>query len=367
MSLRDLDELVLTCRTDEARTYVSEAVACYKAGAFRACIVATWIAVVYDLLAKIRELSLGGDTEAQGITTELGNLQPRIELGAIRRILEIERDIVDVTNDKFGFFEGQQVLDLTRLQDDRNRCTHPTYQGSDQPYSPSAELARAHLVHAVVTSSPYHPCRERRQTTHSVRLVESNFFPTDVEQAKVQLRSGGLERPKDSLVRAVTDRLVFGMLEGGKQIKARRQTAAALRATYELHPGLSEPRIREALNAVGRMAPDGDLIIFFLIQRYLPQTWDFLEQDNQTRLTALLRLSSDDIAKLSLPSCLDLPALADVCITRINALGHEPLGELLNRTKPPVLIARAVDIYCSSRSWDTHYNHVIEPVIGNLN
>jgi hypothetical protein len=57
MSLGDLDELVISCRTEEARAYVSEAVACYKAGAFRACIVATWIAVVYDLLAKIRELA----------------------------------------------------------------------------------------------------------------------------------------------------------------------------------------------------------------------------------------------------------------------------------------------------------------------
>lgn len=144
MSLGDLDELVLSCRTDEARTFISEAVACYKAGAFRACIVATWIAVVYDLLAKIRELSLGGDAEAQTITGELANLQPRIEQGdqgAIRRILEIERTIVELANAKFGFFEGQQVLDLMRLHDDRNRCAHPTYQGTEHPYTPSAELA----------------------------------------------------------------------------------------------------------------------------------------------------------------------------------------------------------------------------------
>jgi hypothetical protein len=214
MSLRDFDELVLSCRTDEARTYVSEAVACYKAGAFRACIVATWIGVVYDLLTKIRELSLGGDAEAQRIATELENLQPRIELGdqgATRRILEIERDIVDVANDKFGFFEGQQVLDLTRLRDDRNRCAHPTYQGSDQPYSPSAELARAHLVHAVSHVLAVPPVQGKAATTHIIWLVESNFFPTDVDQAKVQLRFGGLERPKESLVRAVTDQLVTSL------------------------------------------------------------------------------------------------------------------------------------------------------------
>jgi hypothetical protein len=58
MSLGDLDELVLCCRTEEARSYISEAVACYKVGAFRSSIVAAWIAVVYDLLSKIRELSL---------------------------------------------------------------------------------------------------------------------------------------------------------------------------------------------------------------------------------------------------------------------------------------------------------------------
>jgi hypothetical protein len=199
MSLGDLDELVLSCRTEEARRYVSEAVACYKAGAFRACIVAAWIAVVYDLLAKIRELALGGNAEARQITDDVAALQPRVEAGdqnAIRRSLQIERDIVHMANDKFGFFEGPQVLDLQRLQDDRNRCAHTTYQGADQPYSPSAELARAHLVHAVrhVLAAP--PVQGKAATGHIIRLVESNFFPTDVDQAKVQLRAGGLVRPK---------------------------------------------------------------------------------------------------------------------------------------------------------------------------
>lgn len=52
MSLGDLDELVLRCRTEEGRKYITEAVTCYKAGAYRACIVATWVAVVYDLISS---------------------------------------------------------------------------------------------------------------------------------------------------------------------------------------------------------------------------------------------------------------------------------------------------------------------------
>jgi hypothetical protein len=54
MGLIDLDELIMSCRTEEAKSYVSEAAACYNAGVFRA-----QIAVVYDLSAKIGALSLG--------------------------------------------------------------------------------------------------------------------------------------------------------------------------------------------------------------------------------------------------------------------------------------------------------------------
>jgi hypothetical protein len=253
MILRDLDELVQGCKDQEARSYIAEAVTCYKAGAFRACIVATWIAVVFDLIAKIRELSLSGDAEAQRIIQELTTWQPLIERGdmaSIRKSLELEHEIVNIANDKFGFFDGIQVLDLGRLQDDRNRCAHPTFQGSDQPYGPSAELARTHLVHAVnhVLSQP--PVQGKAATEHILKSVKSQFFSIELEAAKTQLRSAGLERPRDSLVRSVADHLLFGFLEGERDLKGRHQTAAAIRALYELHPGHSEPRIRRALNTV---------------------------------------------------------------------------------------------------------------------
>ena len=373
MSVSDLDELVLRCRTEEARSYVAEAVACYKGGAFRSCIVAAWIAVVYDLLAKIRELALGGDAEAQGIVIELGSLQPRLERGdqtAIRRILEIERDIVDIANDKFAFFEGTQVLELKRLQDDRNRCAHPTYQGADLPYSPTSELARAHLVHAVqyVLSQP--PVLGKAATSHIVRLVESQLFPTDLDQAKIQLRAGGLDRPKDSLVRSVIDHLVFGCLEGNTLLKGRRQTAVAIRATYDLFPGICEPRIQKALNIVCRRAPDHDVRLFIGLQRHLPETWGFLEQDNRNKLAELIRQASSEVAKVVLPTALTIPDLAAACRERIGTLEHQDLGQVAQNSKHPIALERATELYCKSKNWDTansRYQQLIEPVLNNLN
>jgi hypothetical protein len=118
MSLGDLDELILSCRNEDGRKYIAEAVRCYKAGAYRACIVSTWIAVVYDLLSKVRELSLSGEAEAQRIVADLNRWQPLIarnDLGAIKNSLELEREIVGMANDKFGVFEGMEVVELERL------------------------------------------------------------------------------------------------------------------------------------------------------------------------------------------------------------------------------------------------------------
>ncbi|MBD2609761.1 MAG: hypothetical protein RMY62_004475 [Nostoc sp. ZfuVER08] len=66
--LTDLDELVLTIRDKSSRSYILEAVNAYRGGAYRAAIVATWIAVSYDIIAKIRELASQSDRQASANT-----------------------------------------------------------------------------------------------------------------------------------------------------------------------------------------------------------------------------------------------------------------------------------------------------------
>ena len=73
--LVDIDELVLRCRNEQAKEYIAEAVACYKVGAFRACVVATWIAVVFDFLYKLEELKLTGDKNAKTRLEEFEQLR----------------------------------------------------------------------------------------------------------------------------------------------------------------------------------------------------------------------------------------------------------------------------------------------------
>lgn len=54
--LKDLEELIASVHSAENRSYMREAVSCYMAGAYRACIVLTFIALFDDIAKKLNEL-----------------------------------------------------------------------------------------------------------------------------------------------------------------------------------------------------------------------------------------------------------------------------------------------------------------------
>ncbi len=120
--LIDLDELVLRCRDDQARQYIAEAVACYKVGAFRSSIVATWIAVIFDFIYKLRELDLTGDTNAKQKLEEFERIRGNNDVNGS---LNFEKKILDLAKDEFQLLSPLEHADLSRLLTDRNRCAHP--------------------------------------------------------------------------------------------------------------------------------------------------------------------------------------------------------------------------------------------------
>jgi hypothetical protein len=88
--LTDLDELTLRCRSEKAKVHLVEAVGCYRAGAYRASIVATWIAVAFDMIDKLGELALAGDPVAR---THLEKVQSARASANLRAALDFEREI----------------------------------------------------------------------------------------------------------------------------------------------------------------------------------------------------------------------------------------------------------------------------------
>ncbi len=137
--LVDLDELVLRCRNEQAKSYIAEAVACYKAGAFRACVVATWIAVVFDFLHKLEELRLTGDKNAKTRLEEFEKFRKNEDVVGSQTF---ERKIPDMAKNEFELISAVEHEDLLRLQKDRHRCAHPSMTVAGEAFQPSAEFAR---------------------------------------------------------------------------------------------------------------------------------------------------------------------------------------------------------------------------------
>ena len=97
-SFLDLDELILLCRNENAKSFIQEAVQCYKGGAFRQAIVATWIAVIYDIINKFQELELTGDANAAKYLEQYEKIK---KVGDLRGSLDFENNILKVAKEEF--------------------------------------------------------------------------------------------------------------------------------------------------------------------------------------------------------------------------------------------------------------------------
>ena len=136
----DLDELIVRCRDKSSRKFIQEAVSCYRAGAFRSCIVSTWNAVVFDFLHKLRELELLGDKEAIRLLEEFEKL--RSSGNQFKELWQFESDIPDIALKKFELISAVEKSDIKRLFEDRSRCAHPSMTSLEEPFEATAELAR---------------------------------------------------------------------------------------------------------------------------------------------------------------------------------------------------------------------------------
>ncbi len=96
----DLDELIVSCRDKLAKKFIQEAVACYRAGAYRSCIVATWNAIVFDFLHKLRELELLGNGDATTILQKFETIRSGTKF---KELWQFESDIPNLALTKFEF------------------------------------------------------------------------------------------------------------------------------------------------------------------------------------------------------------------------------------------------------------------------
>ena len=296
-SFIDLDELIVLCRDKLAKKFIQEAVACYRAGAYRSCIVAIWNAVVFDFLHKLRELELLGDNEAIGL------LQKFEKLSSEKRVKELWQFEANIPNDaltKFELISPLEKSDIERLFEDRSRCAHPSMTSLEEPFEATAELARYHLRSAVTHLLQRPPVQGRAACEKIFQCIKSEYFPVEPELAIKYLQKSPLARARSSLIKAVVIGLTKSLLIEEFPEDERLRQFSALNAISSIYPKETREILDDELSKIilNRVVDaNWDKVIIYLGS---VTAWDNLSEP--CRLNAIVFIRKLDIFESYLSS-----------------------------------------------------------------
>jgi len=351
--LSDLDELILACEDPRSRQYIDEAVKCYKVGAYRSSVVACWIAVAFDLVDKIRELSASGDKEAQ---IELERFEVIQKTHNLSGALAFEKELPLMAKEKFELISHIEYLDIVRLVEDRNRCAHPSHVSDDQVFAAPAELARLHIFNAVnsVLSKP--ATQGKAALERILTDVDSKFFPSKLDDVVTLFEAGPLIRPRESLygnlIRVLT-KTVFSSEDSGKFKKCE----LSLSAIKIIHPNLWCKFFSDSITkALQRIREEDELCraVVTIVRLGKLGFWDALPKAEKLRVITFINNAPPKLfADLDWFYLVDKPAaeLISAADARIKLATFEELNKVDWFATPSALIDRLIVIYSSSGSF----------------
>lgn len=346
--LADLDELILKCRDQKAKSYIREAVSCYKAGAFRSAIVSTWIAVSFDIIDKLKELSLAGDKEAEN---QVEALEKARRIGDIANSLKFERNILTVCRDKLELISPVEFVDLNRLQEDRNRCAHPSMTSDGEIFNPSAELARTHIRSAVEHLLQYPPAQGKYALDALLSEVSSEYFPTDIKKAIVALESSPLKRARESLIRNFTIVLLKRLLNEKNDFKGNMRLSAALNATAAIHRSIYRVTLTEKLSGIIRTLESDRLDRVITLINNVEDIWPHFDLDIRQKLSYYVEnLPKEHLDYIDF--FLSIPDLRNSAEKRLKVATRVELDEALFFAPPVQISDRIIELYSQSKSFE---------------
>lgn len=161
--LHDMEELVNSIEDDQAKDYMKEAMSCYMASAYRACIVLTYIALFDDIIKKLGELS-NVNGKARKIYNEA---QKKINSQDV-----YESYVIDQLQSN-SLLPSLDTSFLETLRTLRNKSAHPS------GHNASAEEARF-IFYEAINRFLSKPVLTTTQLVNEIlaRLDEQHFFPS---------------------------------------------------------------------------------------------------------------------------------------------------------------------------------------------
>ncbi|NMG22982.1 hypothetical protein [Brasilonema bromeliae] len=281
----DLDELIVRCRDKQARKFIKEAVACYRAGAYRSCIVATWNAVVFDFLHKLTELKLLEDKEASNLLEQFEKLSSEKK---VKELWQFESDIPKKALNPFELISTVEKSDIERLFEDRSRCAHPSMTSLEEPFEATAELARYHLRSAITHLLERPPVQGRAARERIFQDIKSEYFPTDSELAIKYFQKSPLARARLALIKDVVRGLTINLLTENLPEDERERQFSAIHAISSMYPEQTREILNEKLSDIilnKVVDTNWEKVIIYLAD---VKIWDTLTEPCQLKAVAFI-------------------------------------------------------------------------------
>lgn len=355
-NLNDLDELLSSVRDRNSREYIAEAVSAYRARAYRAAITSAWIAVTYDIIAKIRELALQGDTAAKRFTTRLENVAAAYSRGdpqSIQSMQSIENSLLNDALNTFAFLSHQEYRDLDRLKEDRNLCAHPAFTDAELLFQPTPEQVRAHLAHAILHLLSQRPIQGKSALERLKADLKLATFPTTEDGVRTYLDDKYLSVAKDSFTNNVVPFLLVLLLKStdpdlvGKEANILR----CLGAFRDLRPAVYRSKM-EGFSRLCESLSDADLKRIAILFDFDPRCWGWCGPAIQERLKEVIRsyrLESADGDYIF--SGLAIEDLKPGLMAIVDALDEHQKVEIISRVPRAEFVDQAITLYVEATSW----------------
>jgi hypothetical protein len=353
--IADLDELVLKCQGKGTATHFREAVACYHAGAMRAAILATWIAVAFDFIDKISTLEAQGDALAKQFAEEFRKIRQSSDL---RGSLQFERQILERAHRDLQLISDLEYADLKRLFEDRHRCAHPSMITDEELYQPTAEQVRYLMRSAVDSLLSQPPTSGKAALSQLLDQVRGSYFPIDKQNARTQLEVGHLRKPRPALVRNFAIVLLKIATDPAETAQTRLRAIAALNALKSMQPNDTNAVLTEKFS--DRLRPtttkDEHLLIALVAVSQIDDAAAFLEIDVRDRLSNFVAVIPDEEFSGAAAAAMRVEFTKTAAIARTEALQFKDFAAVVGSTAEVAAVKsvrqRGIQIYAASRSFD---------------
>lgn len=364
----DLDILLTRIRNGQSRIYFLDAVKAYKAGALRASLTSIWVALVFDLIAKYRELSSLGDRSA---TKFIQSWDTATDNNNIKTLLELEGKILDHATSNTQVISHLAKKHLNRIKEDRNLCAHPAFSGEAELFEPSSELVRLHLFNAVDLVLSQEPLQGKTIIDQFNVDVQSTGFPIAHEKIVDYVEQRYLRRVRPSNINNFGKVLAKSLLKGMPQDweNQRKKIIYSLVAVRDRAPE-AWPEVSSAIaQVIDNIEPPNRLSAIAFIAAFP----DFLEMLQPTTVTtlegSLTNIVPADFDEYRVLAGLKLTQFRIPLLDLIAGFNEKQLMEAIAEQPFSDLWPSAVDCYGNSSSFrqsEDNFRNFISPFAGQL-